>query len=736
LTLLRYSTACCRNARLLSRRSGVGVFARSPELSRVAVTAVLLTTNACLQKTIPSGRYVTTQVTLEGTSALDRSELLAGLSTAESPRLFGVPGLEGVFFEYNLFDESLLEQDLQRLERACRAKGYYDAKVTVARVERDESKATVRVTLHIVEGSVVVVDRVNPTGLEQLPASIGFAAQRAITLKYDQPFEESSYEASKAGILSVLTDHGYAFAKVTGRAQVNRATHRAVVDFSVEPGPVSKYGRIDVIGLEEIPESVVRSTLQLETGRTYSKSELREAENALINLGVFSSVRIETTNVDKTAGVVPLVVRVHESTLRSVRVGVGSSIDPVQLSATVRLGWEDRNFLGGLRRFTIDERPGLIFFPTSTEKTVIPTRALPTNRLRAELRQPAFLEGRTTGRVSAEYNIYPLLFPLPPNAIAEHERILGYHEIRGSVGLERSFFDLRLLVSPSVTLQSNIPIAYQTPPGDDGILPGIDRISILYPELMTTLDLRDDRIEPHRGILLQNSVQFASLSFGKDRRDVRLKPEIRTYVPVSKKAVLATRVALGFLLPHHYGSTLDRPRDIATDPTDPEVLRDQHRLLFRAFYSGGPNSNRGYGYSEVGPHGPLGLLTSGDVNCYKNPNDPDCIRPLGGLSLWEASMEVRFPIVGALGGVTFIDASNVTRKRWSLDLTVPHLSPGVGLRYSTPIGPIRLDIGYRWIERTNLAPREGVIKDQAELHGWFGKDWLPLSLHLAIGEAF
>jgi outer membrane protein insertion porin family/translocation and assembly module TamA len=448
-------------------------------------------------------------------------------------------------------------------------------------------------------------------------------------------------------------------------------------------------------------------------------------------------VRIESSNPDKHQGIVPLLVRVEESTLRSIRAGVGASVDPLQLSTTGRIAWEDQNFLGGLRRLTVEDRPGVTFFPSSTVRPVLPTRPLLSNRFRAELRQPAFLEGRTIGRVTAEYGIYPLLFPLSEDDVPEDQRILGYHELRGTVGVERSFFDLRLQIAPSLTLQSNIPFAYQSPPGDKGILPGINRIHVLYPELLTTLDLRDDRIEPHRGILLQNSVQFASMSLREDRRDVRLKPEIRTYVPVSKRAVLATRFAVGFLLPHNYGSTLDRPSDIAQNPTDPAILRDQHRLLFRAFYSGGPNSNRGYGMSEVGPHGPLGLLTGGTVNCFNDPKNPDCIRPLGGLSLWEASVEVRFPIYGPLSGVTFLDGSQVDRKRWSLDFTVPHLSPGLGLRYTTPIGPVRADLGYRLLERTGRAPPEGLfIKDQAERHGWFGKDWLPLSLHLAIGEAF
>lgn len=736
---MRLRTDCHANARFLFRSSGVGVCA-SQQLRWTITWLVLLPflfTAGCARKNIPSGRYATTEVTIGGTEHLDEDELLSGVTTAESPRLFGIPGLEGVFLDYHLFDESLLAQDLERIERYCRSKGYYDAKVTVARVERDESNSTVKVTIHLVEGEVVRVASVTPKGLESLPSAIGFKAQRAIVLAPERPFEESAYEASKSGILRVLADNGYAFAKVAGHASVDLSTHRATIEFSVVPGPPSRYGDIYIVGLKEIPESVVRSTLQLSPGKPYSQTDINEAENALINLGVFSSVRIEPTNIDPLKARVPLTVRVRESTLRSVRLGVGTSIDPVQLNATLRAGWEDLNFLGGLRRFTLDERPFVVLFPTSTDSLVLPTHPLLGNRLRAELRQPSFLEGRTVGRVSAEYNIYPLLFPLPPGNNPDNERILGYHEFRGTLGLERPFFDLRLLIAPSISLQSNIPIAYQTPPNEGGILPGINRIHVLYPELLTSLDLRDDRIDPHRGIFIQNSFQFASMSFAQDRRDIRIKPEIRTYVPVSKRAVLATRFAFGFLLPHNYGNTLNQSNLIATNPTDPEVLRDQHRLLFRAFYSGGPNSNRGYGYSEVGPHGPLGLLTNGRVNCFENPGNSDCIRPLGGLSLWEASMEVRFPIYGPLRGVTFIDASNVTRQRWTINLAVPHLSPGLGLRYATPIGPIRLDIGYRLLERTSTAPEEGVIiKDQAEMRGWFGKSWLPMSLHLAIGEAF
>lgn len=713
---------------------------RRTDLSTILETLLLLglgvaSTVGCVRKDRPGSDYITTGVQLDGNRALSDSEVLEGLATSASPRLFGLPGLEGVLFDYVEYDQGKLAQDLERIERFYRAHGYYEARVTVARVERDESNASVRVTIRVHEGQPVLVNRVTPKGLERLPATTGFRAQRAIVLPERKPFDEERYEQSKQGIVDVLADSGFAFGKVDGEVQVDVAKHSADVEFTVTAGPTSTYGAIELEGLNEIPESIVRATLKLKPGDPYRQSDVREAENALVNLGVFSSVRIERHNADPISGRVPLVVTVREASLRTVRVGIGAAIDPVRFRSALRLGWEDQNFLGGLRRLQIDERPGVVFYPTRTSDFALPTRLLPENRLNVELRKPAFVEGRTTAIASTSYNIYPLLFPIPEGKDPSTERILGYHEFRGSIGVERPFFDMALLLAPSVNLQTNVPVAYQRAADGTAIPRGIETLYILYPDLTATLDLRDDRIEPHRGLLIQNSLQVAIPSHAPALvGDVRVRPELRAYVPVSKQSVLATRLGFGFLFPINYGQSL--LSNLAEDPSQEQIVSDQQKLLFRAFYSGGPNSNRGYGFGEVGPHGPLGLLTAGNVDCLATPDAPDCIRPLGGLTLWEASMEVRFPIAGALRGVAFLDASDVTRRRASLRLTVPHLSPGIGLRYDTPIGPLRLDLGYR-IRSTNSAnTRSGTIRDEADLRGWFGSRYLPLALHIALGEAF
>ncbi len=684
----------------------------------------------------PEGNYALTSLELAGARALDADEVLGQLSQTTSPRLLGLPGLEGVFFEISLLDESRLRADLLRIERLYRMRGYYEAKVTVARIVRDEADRTARVFLRIDEGEPVRVRRVVPSGLEHLPAEVAFRTQRAIKLAEGQPFDEEVYERSRRDMLAVLAEHGLPLARVDGEVTVDVTHHTADVALPVEPGPPITIGPVTVVGLSKLPEAIVRRTLQLESNRPFRRSDVREAENALVDLGVFSSVSVEPQFELRANNAVPIRVRVKEAPLRSARAGLGVRIDPVQVTTGLRFGWEHRNFLGRLRRFSLDNRPSVSLYPTRTSRLEAPTRLLPANRLRAELRQPSFVEGRTTGVLSVEYNIYPLLFPLPQDKDPRDERIFGYHEFRSAVAVQRSFFDLKVMVSPGFSYQANVPLSYQAPPSEPGLPRGLETLSIAYPEFLFTLDLRDDRIRPKRGVLVGNSLQVPFSAVGSDVSDVRVRPEIRTYLPVSSRAVLATRLTFGFLLPRNYGQTLSDPNRIASDPSDPSVIRDQQRLLFRAFYSGGPNSNRGYGVSEVGPHGPLGLLSDGTVNCFLSPGDPDCVRPLGGLTLWEASTEVRFDLGRSFGTVVFADASDVTRQELGLRLFAPHLSLGLGFRYDTLIGPFRLDLGARVLERTRGAPPEGPIRDQAEMRPWFGSRYLPLSLHLALGESF
>jgi len=511
--------------------------------------------------------------------------------------------------------------------------------------------------------------------------------------------------------------------------------HYALAFFEAKPDRKAVLGPIRIEGLGPLPEAPVRRALALRQGAPYSSSKLQAARQAALDLGVFAAVNIEPKLEEPPPEprVVPLTVRVEPTRLHGVTLGGGVELDVIRTDLHGQIGWESRNFLGGLRSFNIQLKPGVVLYPTRLPNLQQPTRLLPMERSRAQLRQPGFIEARTSGTLSAEFNIFPVL--LTPQ-VDKSWPVIGYRELRGSAAIDRTFW--KLYANVSYNLQTNFPFTYAGP-----LDPTLTPVTVSYVDLLTQFDFRDDRVHPHKGFLIGNEVQVAGGPFGGNARDVRVQPEVRGYVPVARKVTLAMRSSLGFLFPQNYANTLvpnaEGQRNLS-ELSRREWVRDAQLVYFRAFYSGGATGNRGYPYRGVGPHGIVPFfnptIAAQQLAAECAPDSPTfslsrCALPLGGLSLWEASAEVRFPIVGALTGATFCDASDVSPFKGSIRLNHPHLSCGIGARYDTPVGPVRLDIGYRipgmQVPKGYDAKKEG---DPGTIFG------LPIAVAFGIGEAF
>jgi outer membrane protein insertion porin family/translocation and assembly module TamA len=321
------------------------------------------------------------------------------------------------------------------------------------------------------------------------------------------------------------------------------------------------------------------------------------------------------------------------------------------------------------------------------------------------LRQPGFLDPRTLGSLRAQYNIYAVL-----NALSDGVDVLGYREARVVGALDRPF-GRHLRVQPSHNVQTDAPFAYVGNLDDD-----LGSVIISYSELLLTLDFRDNILSPRHGARLLLPLQVAGL--GGDAADLRVQPELSVFVPLADGWTFAVGGGAGALFPFNYA----RPETSG---------RDAQILFFRGFFAGGPGSNRGYAQRGIGPHGALPFLYVGGIGrCPAAATvSGECSVALGGLSIWEASIELRSRLGEALEAALFCDAADVARQRLRFSLGRPHLSCGPGLRYPTPVGPIRVDLGVRI---PGLQVVSGNVPDPAppEILG------LPIALTVGIGQAF
>jgi outer membrane protein insertion porin family/translocation and assembly module TamA len=305
-------------------------------------------------------------------------------------------------------------------------------------------------------------------------------------------------------------------------------------------------------------------------------------------------------------------------------------------------------------------------------------------------------------------------------------------------------------------------------PATIGALRGRHAMSPISLQIFT--DRTDDPLSPTNGYTARMQVEHASAFTLSEFRYNRISAEATRYISVGDNgSVLAGRVRLGWVRP--LSSSVNALGQTGGD--NDNILHPRKR-----FYAGGSQSVRGYGENQLGPRvltvDPDTLLahayvylTSGDsVPCSQSTiEDGACNprnvlsedfepRPTGGTSLVEANIEYRFPIWKRLGGAVFVDGAYVGEGGAAQIFNgTGAITPGFGLRYQSPVGPIRIDLGIRPTLKEDLPViTETVAADgtrrlvrllDAKTYdplegtgGGFRKVLRRLSLHLSIGQAF
>jgi outer membrane protein insertion porin family len=647
-----------------------------------------------LAAAVPAGAQesprVVRQLAFEGNSALRDEVLASGISTTNSSWfartfLFRWLGLG----EKRYFDEQEFKRDVVRLEVLYRRSGYPHAQAdTVVR----RTATNVYITFRIREGDPIRVTRLGVDGLDSLPEAVRRETLVDLPLRTGDPFNRYIMQATADTVTRRLRDRGYPSARVFTSFETNRDAETAVVTFEVTPGGPAVIGPVRVTGTKRIEPQVVRNLLISRPGRRYSQDELFQSQRNLYSSDLF---RFATVNVDSAefhpdADSVPLVVQVSEARRRRIRGGLGYGTDDCFRGS---LGWTTRNFLGsGGRILDLTGRISKVGvgrpFDWGLDRSIcrgsredLVGSAKVNFNLGASIRRPAFLSPNNTIAVSlfterrSEFKVYlrqetgttvTLRRDTPKRRIP---LALAYTLSYGRTeATPESFCASFNACTPDVValLQQNRVLGTLTATG-------------ALPQVNNPLD-------PSRGSLASLDLTWSSRLLGSSsfQQFFRAVGDYSWYRPLTRGVVFSWRLRGGAI----FAPTVD----VATQSGN--FVPPEQR-----FYAGGPNDVRGFERNELGSV--VYVVSQGEVDSAATEMrsiDPNrvTVAATGGNTLAVGNVELRIPspvFSSRLRLAAFADAGGVWQRGSGIPAVI-RVTPGLGLRLGTPLGPARLDVAY------------------------------------------
>ena len=576
------------------------------------------------------------------------------------------------------FDDAIWDADLRRIVRFYESRGYYQARIVHSNVTPRPHDG-VELDVEIDEGQPTRVSAIDIAGIDGLPEADRRAALDKPAVTRGQPFTEHGWASLKSSLHDRLRDRGYAEVAVDGKALVDVETRQAALDVSVRPGQRYRFGelQIDTGGGKAISPDWIRAEVRAGDRARRGLLERRPGRGA--------------ASADRHGSPGRGARRAGHARSRDAA-GAGQGHDQRGAAAHARLrrrpahrsdpqrGPRDRRVeqpqLPGRHAPADPARRGGVGVPardsTTSFRSSEPTRNGPIARARGEFEQP-----RLFGHASLrELTQLELEHTLEQTYDATAAR-LG----NGIVWKPRSALEIH----PSY----HVEVDRLTGPPGAGVLVAPLTLGcttttqscvvwLSYLEEAVVWDRRNNPLEPRHGYYASLSLQQGGGPLGGNFTYLRFLPELRGYVTVGEDDdglggfTLASRVRFGELMPS------------SGNPDDSAVVT--------RFYSGGAFSMRGFNEQRLSP-----LLLTSQPPTAGNPNPALC----------HAADRRRRPVRGQRRGALrdhrptwilalFMDVGQVTRGTFDAT-TFAHMmfAVGAGLRYRTPIGPIRVDFARR-----------------------------------------
>jgi outer membrane protein insertion porin family len=603
----------------------------------------------------------------------------------------------GRLLSHGRYNQGLLHDDMHGLEDLYRASGFQQVKIT-GNVQDDYQgqENQLAVTLHVDEGPQTLVGALHLVGNASFSED---ELRRNINTAENQPFSEFNIAQDRDTVLSYYFNRGFPNATFEASAKpIPGQPNRMDVTFTIHEGEQFFVDRVLVSGLNYTRPFVVQRELQVKSGDPLSQIDMLKSQQSLYGLGIFSQVDTGVQNPEGDEQEKNVLVQAQETKRYTFNYGLGLEFQTGQpaigtnqplgqtgVSPRVSFGVTRLNFRGRNHTITFKsnvgrlQQRGLISYDAPRWFNSPDWRLTFSTFYDNTLDVATFSSQRLEGLVQAEQTISKTLSGTP---ITVMDYRFAFRRVKAS----------NIAISPNL-----IPLLSQ-PTRVGG--PGFTYIR----------NRRDNDLETTRGNYTTVDGSIADSHFGSEADFSRVLAQYSTYHsfgkrrPAGRKFVFARSTRIG--VETAFGNTLIlSPGQSCPQPALPCPGISLIPLPER-FLSGGGNSHRGFGLNQAGPR------------------DPVTGFPLGGSALFLNNLELRLPpptlpfVRDNLSFAIFHDAGNVFTNghnmlhnllRWQqknprfctqqstaseCDYSYISHAIGVGVRYKTPIGPVRFDFGY------------------------------------------
>lgn len=577
------------------------------------------------------------------------------------------------------FSETRLDGDAATIEAVYRRRGYASARVqpTATPEQTANAPAIVRVAvgLDVLEGAQTFVDAV---AFEEATSVAESELRARLTLLPGSPYVPGQLGVDRDAIVALYADRGYENADVTPHPEFSADNTRVRIVFSVREGPQIFVDHVLIAGNIRTEASAIERELQIQSGDPLSLSKINDAQRRLLGLGLFRRARIdELRHGNETRR--DLLVTVEESPPTTVSYGFGAEGRLLQVSQEEEGGASAPRLQVAPRTFAQYTRRNL--FGKAQSITLFGSLSVPLNQTTASGGYPEYQAIGTYRE--------PRLFDTPTDGLLN---LTFEQQIRSSFTFKRELFTAqlarRLTKAVSLTggyvLQRTELLVVNVQNENDIQL--INRLFSKEPLRLSGFtasaiyDTRNDQANPSAGRYLSANGQVDAVALGSEVGYIKSFLRAQTFhlVPRTKGIVFAANASLGL------ANEFNREQPI------PEPER---------FFAGGDTTNRGFALDTLGVRHqiPNPVLDTIDTNGF----------PIGGNATMILNGEFRVPVSGGLSVVGFADAGQVFQRVSQVNIGDLRSAVGFGIRYQSPFGPLRIDLGFKTKVYTFLCGTEG-----------------------------